>query len=471
MGKTMQARPRACIIGAGCSGFTTAKALKDQGIPFDIYEKSDVIGGNWVFKNTNGMSACYESLHIDTSKHRMAFADYPIPENFPDFPHHSQVLQYMNDYVDHFDLRPLIQFQTEVRRVEPLSDGTFKVDLLYKDGREETKLYDCVFVCNGHHWCARTPEFPGQDVFQGVQMHSHEYLSPFEPHDLRGKNVIVLGMGNSAMDIASELSQKPLAKSLYLAARRGVWIFPKYINGEPADKNPAPAWMPSWLKRRLGAHIMKKLLGSMENYGLPKPDHEPLEAHPSVSGEILTRLGCGDIIPKPNIKELREREVEFTDGSVVEADAIIYATGYDVRFPFLDEEAVGLKDNHIKLFKRVVRPDVPGLFFMGLAQPLPTLINFAEQQAKWMAAYLSGSYRLPGDNEMWRIIDKDEAHFLGHFYQSRRHTMQLDFDEYCRDLRREWRRGAKRAQAKGMDPRLSTRIGASSAVPETADAA
>ncbi len=447
----MGALPNCCIIGAGCSGFTTAKALQDRGIPFDCFEMSDQIGGNWVFKNPNGLSACYESLHIDTSKYRMAFEDYPIPDDFPDFPHHAQVLQYMNDYVDHFGLREKITFRTKVVWCARRDDGVWAVTIEDADGRSEVRHYDAVFVCNGHHWSARwpTPPFPGADRFEGVQMHSHDYLSPFEPYDMRGKSVIVVGMGNSAMDIASELSQKPLAKVLYLSARRGVYIFPKYFNGQPADKNPAPAWLPGPVKRWLAARILEKAVGKMEDYGLPKPDHKPLEAHPSVSGEILTRLGCGDIIPKPNIAEILPRQVRFEDGSVVDADAIIYATGYNIRFPFLDEDSVALRDNHIKLFKRIIRPDIPNLFFMGLAQPLPTLVNFAEQQARWIGAYISGAYHLPTQQEMTEIIEKDEAHFLGHFYKSARHTMQLDFDEYVRDLKKEWDKGAKRAQKQG----------------------
>ena len=105
-----------CIIGAGCSGFTTAKRLQDHGLPFDIYEKSDRVGGNWAYRNPNGMSACYQSLHIDTSKWRLAFEDYPVPDGWPDFPHHSLIDGYFNAYVDHFGLRERIRFNTGVEQ-------------------------------------------------------------------------------------------------------------------------------------------------------------------------------------------------------------------------------------------------------------------------------------------------------------------------------------------------------------------
>jgi len=84
---------RVCVIGAGCSGVTTAKALAERGVPFDCFEKGSALGGNWRFGNDNGQSAAYHSLHINSSKWNMQFSDFPMPEDFPDFGHHSDVLR------------------------------------------------------------------------------------------------------------------------------------------------------------------------------------------------------------------------------------------------------------------------------------------------------------------------------------------------------------------------------------------
>ncbi|MDP1987578.1 flavin-containing monooxygenase, partial [Phenylobacterium sp.] len=279
----------------------------------------------------------------------------------------------------------------------------------------------------------------------GAAFHAHDYRSPFAPIDLRGKKVVVVGMGNSAMDIASELSQKPIAKTLWVAARRGVWVLPKYMNGRVADKAAMPHWMPRKLGLRLAAKRIRKIVGNMEDYGLPKPDHEPLTAHPSVSGEFLTRAGCGDIKFKPNIAELMGDQVRFEDGSVETVDAIIYATGYKISFPFFDDPDLKPDaENRFPLFKRMMKPGVPNLFFMGLAQPLPTLVNFAEQQTKLAAACLTGRYVPPPRAEMEAIIAKDEALHLGHFYKSQRHTIQVDFGLYVHDLMKEIGRGERR---------------------------
>jgi cation diffusion facilitator CzcD-associated flavoprotein CzcO len=441
------ALPKACIIGAGCSGFTTAKRLKDHGIPYDCFELSDDIGGNWYYRNPNGLSACYQSLHIDTSKWRLAFEDLPVPADWPDFPSHAQLYAYFQDYVGTFDLKRTITFNTGVTRAARDDDGLWRVTL----STGETRTYDVLFVCNGHHWDPRTPDFPGADQFEGAAFHAHDYRDPFDPVDVRGKTVVVVGMGNSAMDIASELSQRPMAGRLFVAARRGVWVFPKYMNGQPADKAALPAWMPRKLGLALARKTLKKSIGRMSDYGLPEPDHEPLEAHPSVSGEFLTRAGCGDVRMKPNIAAFEGgRRVRFEDGSVEEVDIVIYATGYRISFPFFDDPRFTTDaENRIPLYKRMLKPGIDNLFYMGLAQPLPTLVNFAEQQSKLAAAYLTGRYRPPPPAEMERTIAADETLHAGQYYRSARHTIQVDFNIYVRDLMRELVRGEKRAAAAG----------------------
>ena len=433
---------KACIIGAGCSGFTMAKRLQDVGVAYDCFEMSDNIGGNWYFDNPNGLSSCYQSLHIDTSKWRLAFEDYPVPNDWPDFPHHSQLLQYFNDYVDHFNLRETITFNTAVTKAIRREDGDWDVTL----STGETRTYQWLLVGNGHHWDPRLPDYPGLDTFAGHQVHSHHYRDPFAPYDFRGKRVLVVGAGNSAMDIASELAQRPIASKLTISMRRGVWVLPKYFNGQPADKAMLPGWLPASLGRRMARKMIKKQLGNPEDYGLPKPDHEPLDAHPSVSGEFLTRVGCGDINPKGAMQRFEKDAVIFPDGTLEEIDAIVWATGYKVSFPFFDDPALTPEDNRFPLFKRMIKPGYENLIFLALAHPLPTLVNFAEQQSKLAAALVAGDYHLPSHTEMTRITQADENTHLGHFYAAARHTMQVDFNTYVRDLMKEVERGHKRAR-------------------------
>ncbi|CAN5455862.1 NAD(P)/FAD-dependent oxidoreductase [soil metagenome] len=439
--------PHVCIIGAGCSGITTAKRLAEHGISYDQLELSDDVGGNWYFKNPNGRSAVYESLHIDTSTRRLEFEDFPAPADFPDFPHHTLIHQYFRDYVEHFDLRRSIEFGTGVERAvrrTPEAGGGWEVTL----STGETRTYTDLVVANGHHWSPSLPDYPGS--FDGVLMHSHAYVNPFEPVALRGKRVIVVGMGNSAMDIASELSNRWMAETLYVSARRGVWVLPKYRNGVAADKVMAPPDLPKDVALAASRTMIRELVGSMSGYGLPEPDHEPLSAHPSVSADFLTRAGSGDIHMLPAIERLAGSTVHLVDGSSVEADVIICATGYRMEFPFFDDAATDLHpdDEHrYPLFKRMIKPGVDHLFFLGLAQSSPTIVNLAEQQSKLLAALLTGSYALPSVAEQEQIMVADEAAHLEQYYASPRHTIQIDFGRYCVDLHAEIAAGQARAVA------------------------
>lgn len=433
------ALPSVCIIGAGCSGFSTAKKLQDAGIPFDCFEMSDDVGGNWYFKNPNNMSACYESLHIDTSTTRLEFSEFPAPKDWPDFPHHSLIHQYFRDYVDHFGLRDKITFNTAVDKAIREGD-TWRVKL--SDGTERT--YDVLIVANGHHWKPRLPEYPGE--FNGTLMHSHEYLSPFEPVEMRGKNIIVVGMGNSAMDIASELSHRSIAKKLWVSARRGVWVLKKYRNGKPADKMMMPPWMPKRLGLMISRRAIKKQLGNMEDYGLPKPDHEPLGSHASVSADFLEKAGSGDITCVPAIERLDGDGVILTDGRRIEADVIVCATGYDIDFPFFDDpELLPDAENRFPLFKRMMKPGIDNLIFVGLAQAVPTIVPLGEKQGTFIIDYLTGRYQLPPVQQMEKTMVKDDAYHQAQYYKARRHTIQVDLGRYMKDLFKELELGRKRA--------------------------
>ena len=436
---------KVCIIGAGCSGITTAKRLQDHGIDYDQFELSDDVGGNWYFRNPNGRSSVYESLHIDTSTSRLEFEDFPAPADYPHFPHHTLIHQYFRDYVDHFGLRDAITFGVGVDLARRTPEG-WEVTL----STGETRSYTDLVVANGHHWKPRLPDYPGH--FDGELLHSHAYISPFEPVEMRGKRVIVVGMGNSAMDIASELSSPWMASRLYVSTRRGVWVLPKYRNGQPADKVMAPPEIPKEQALVASRALIRELVGSMSSYGLPEPDHEPLAAHPSVSADFLTKAGSGDIHMLPEIVSLDGSTVHLADGSSVEADVIVCATGYEMSFPFFDSAETDLHpdDEHrYPLFKRMIKPGVDHLYYLGLAQSSPTIVNLAEQQSKLLAKLLAGTYALPSVEEQERIMRADEAAHLEQYYDAPRHTIQIDFGRYCLDLHAEIAAGEERASATG----------------------
>ncbi len=434
---------KVCIIGAGSSGIVAAQVLDARGIPFEIFEKGSFIGGNWRYENDNGMSSAYRSLHINTSRRVMAYKTFPMPDHYPDYPDHFQMAAYFDEYVDHFGLREKVRFRTEVLDAKPV-EGEWEVTVEGPEGRE-TNRYRALLVANGHHWDPRWPEppFPGSEEFEGEQIHAHHYR---EPDILRGKRVLVLGIGNSATDIAVEASR--IADATFIAMRRGAYVIPKYINGKPIDElsNPITSMLPLSVQRFFAARALGVAAGQMTTYGLPKPDHKLFEAHPTVSSELLPRLGHGDITVKPNIDRFSGgRTVRFTDGSEEEIDLVVYCTGYKITFPFFAPEVFAAPDNRMPLYRRVVAVDRPGLYFIGFIQPLGPIMPLAEAQSEWIADLLGERAVLPPAAEMRKAMDEEEAKQRRRFVTSKRHTVEVDFYPYLREIRHERKRAAQPA--------------------------
>ena len=434
---------RVAVIGAGSSGIASCQVLQARGILFDCFEKGSFIGGNWRYLNDNGVSSAYKSLHINTSRDLMSYATFPMPKHYPDYPGHELIYRYFNDYVDHFGFRDRIRFRTEVTKVVP-SDGGWDVTTRDADGTETADRYGAVFVANGHHWDPRWPEppFPGQDTFAGDQMHAHHYKTP---DILEGKRVLVLGIGNSAVDIAVESSR--VADRTFLAMRRSAYIVPKYGLGRPIDELNTPFMSRLPLPvQRIGYSLLLRLVqGKVTDYGLPEPDHKLLGAHPTISSELLPRIGSGDIHVKPNIAHFEEQRAHFADGSSEEIDLVIYCTGYKITFPFLDPELIRAKDNRMALYRRVIPPDLPGLYLIGLLQPLGAIMPLAEAQSEWVADLLEGKVRLPSPDAMRWVIEREDRRMARRYVESKRHTIEVDFYPYLRTIRRERRRQARRA--------------------------
>jgi cation diffusion facilitator CzcD-associated flavoprotein CzcO len=286
-------------------------------------------------------------------------------------------------------------------------------------------------------------------------MHSHDYTGE-DPGLFRDKRVVILGMGNSAMDIAVESSFS--AAATYLAARRGAWVVPKYLFGRPLDQIFTRAGIPLRVRQPVLRSLLKLGVGNPERYGLPRPEHDVLQAHPTVSDDILSRIAHGEVMPKPNIARLTERTVVFTDGTEVEADIVVYCTGYKVTFPFFESDLIAAPDNDLPLFRRVFHPRIPSVSFIGLLQPLGAIMPLAAAQSEWVTDYLAGRYALPDPAALRADMEAERRRMFKRYVASERHTMQVDYDDYLADLAKERRRGAGRAAARGYALPVAPRV-------------
>lgn len=415
-----------CIIGAGSSGVAAAKALKEKGVAFECYEIGSNIGGMWRYQNDNGLSSAYRSLHIDTSRKNLGYSDFPIPNHYPDFLSHFEVLEYLESYAKHFGVMEHIRFKTRVTRIEP-KDGIWLVTL--DDGAQ--KRFRSVLVANGHLWDPRTAQFDGH--FDGEQLHSHHYKTsdPF-----KDKNVLIVGIGNSAVDIAVDVCKG--AKSTLLSTRRSAWVMPKYFMGYPMDQVSSYIAKTFRLSTRRTRSIMQRLAylvtGDQTRFGIPRPKHEIWREHATLSQELLPYCGHGWIRVKPNIKQLQGTHVQFEDGTTEPVDVIIQATGYKTTFPFLDRSLFEVKDGKVDLYRRMLPIDLPGLYMIGLVQPIGPTIPLVEIQARWLASVLSGQTALPASSVMQKEIQAHNDAIARQFVGSARYTLEVDFRTYAKQL-------------------------------------
>ena len=433
-----------CIIGAGSSGIAAAKNFLAAGAPFDCLEREDDVGGNWYFGAS--CSRVYASTHLVSSKVLTEYSDFPMPQEWPEYPSHRQALQYLREYARRFGLYERIEFGVGVERVEPADDGTLSGRLgvprrdkdlgwAVKLTNGEERLYRGVVIANGHNWDPRWPEYPG--TFAGEAIHSAEFKSA---DLLRGKRVLVVGGGNSGCDIACEAALH--GESATLSTRRAYHVLPKFFRGRPIDQaNELLLWLrvPLWARRAASAVVNHVALGPAWRTGVPKPDHRLFESHPILNSQIHHHVGHGRLALRPDVKRFDGRRVEFVDGSSAEFDLVIYATGYRVTIPFIDRAHLNWKGEAPRLFMNVFHPERDDLFCIGLIQPDSGQFGLVDYQAKLVANYLTAMERSPARAEKFRRLKASAGPDLGsgvRYLASPRHALEVEHYSYRRRLQK-----------------------------------
>ncbi len=422
---------KVCLIGAGTSGLAAARHLSAAGIPFDCLERESDLGGNWNIDLP--CSRIFESTHLVSSKSLTEYTDHPMPDDWAEFPHQSLILDYINSYADRFNLRDHIEFDCGVHETRRYDQGGWLVTL--ETG--EQRLYNKLIVANGHNWDYHLPIHPGE--FNGEIIHSGHYK---QPDILRNKRVLVVGGGNSGCDIAVESSHN--AELTALSLRRGYHVIPKFFHGTPIDvcgNRLHWARIPLWLRRFLSKIVFFFLLGTRTGTGLPKPDHKLFESHPTVTSQLYYSLRHGDLSIRPDVEQLCGDKVRFVDGSEESFDMIIYATGYHLSFPFMDDEELNWDAERPNFHLNVFHPEADDLFIIGMIQPDSGQWGLVDRQAQLVTRYLQSLDQQTAAGKHFKEHKKSGARKEPiNYIRSKRHKVQIEYYSYRLELERQIRK-------------------------------
>jgi hypothetical protein len=424
---------RVCVIGAGPCGLTAIKNLLAVGVDEVVcFDESVAIGGNWVFDERVERTSVYESTHIISSKSWTEFEDFPMPDDYPDFPSHRQMRAYFESYAEHFSLYTPIRLRTRVERAILRADGRWSIAISGPDGRAE-EVFDYLLVCSGHHREPNIPDYPGR--FSGEVLHSRAFKRP-EP--FRDKRVLVVGGGNSAGDIAVDVAR--VAQKTCISLRRGYYIVPKIVFGRPVDvlygrlRHKVP--LPRVALQPLLAAFLRVAVGPWEKYGLPRPRPGPLESHPTLNSNLLNALRDGMVLPRPGIERFDDSLVQFSDGTSEPFDVVIWGTGFRTSFGFLDLSVVDWDlSSRPPLYLKMMHRRIVNIFFVGLFQPLGCIWRLADFQARIAAMQIIGKLERPADIDA--RVDREIRSPHWHFDAAPRHSIEVDYHDFRRELVQE----------------------------------
>ena len=395
---------RFCIIGAGASGLATAKTFAKRGIPFDCFEALADIGGIW---NPDSPHVVYGSTYLNSSKKLSRYPDFNFPEEWPHYVSRAQAQSYLRAYAAEFGLYPLIRFNSRVTSAGRTEHG-WRVTI---EGESAPRLYAGLIVANGHHWEPNVPSYPGH--FAGEVLHSHDVKSK---EQLKDKRVLVVGAGNSAVDILDDAASD--AQRAVHSMRRSYYFFPKIVLGRPTDTfiDLTSRWpLPRAVMRKLYWWGLRVIIGSHHRYGLPAPDHKLFEAHPTACTVYLDHIVHGRIVTKPGIERLDGRRVIFTDGSEEEVDLLIWATGFRPSFPFMDQSYILDERGRSKLFIHTFHREFDNLFVVGLFEPAEGGVwQLADYQARLIASFIAACASDPKRASWFRALKARAEPDIGH---------------------------------------------------------
>lgn len=441
------AKKRIAVVGGGPAGMMAIKSIKEENMEPVCYEKTPHFGGTWRYHDDDveGLGSTMWTTVINHSKEMGAISDFPPKKEYPNYMRHFELLEMFQEFAKKYDIFRHIHYNREVIKVSKAEDyetsGKWIVKVRNNDTDEITEdTLDAVLVCIGHITYPKMATFPGMEKYSGRVMHTHSLK---KVNEFQGQKVVVVGIGCSGLDAAVEISN--VAKQVYLSTRSGAWIFPRVgPYGLPLDfalirrhmfflqENFSLGLMSSYLESNV---LERKFNHNLYNL---KPKYHALCKDPSVNDLLPSKLIIGSVVIRKNIKYFTEKGVVFEgEENVTEADAVILATGYTWKFPFLDEDIITTEKNgRINLYKCMFPAQLPHptLAIIGFLLPFGPGFPLGELQCRWVSHLIANNGRLPCKDAMLLEVKKRHEENVKRYHPSEKMTIRVDFISYLDDI-------------------------------------
>lgn len=425
---------KVAIIGAGPGGIAVARWLMSQGFAPHIFESHSGLGGQWDTSNPN--SGIWPDMVTNTYLEATRFSDMAFPQGTPLFPHNTVVRDYFRTFAERFGVTEHIRFAHKVTELGRDTEG-YILEIDTPDG-QTTQRFARVVVASGRFNKPHIPNVPGDETFAGDAgiCHAFDYK---DPEVYRNKTVIVGGGSISSLEIASDLAMLG-AKKVYLAQRRQRYVNPKMVSGVPVEyhlftyrraqmalENDQPALAQD------DEAVVRHCAGDPSNFGAPKPHPDFAKAGVTGSAHYLNLVAEGRVNPVPWFSSIKGRAVTLENGQTLDADGILFGTGYALNLPFLSsdiQDTLNCRDAGLDLADFTFHPDLPGLAFVGFWLQGGSYPTVLEQQARYVAYSWGGAIPSRSEAELREAVSRGVAtgHHVGY---RRQNEMALRFARLC----------------------------------------
>ncbi|KAK9441296.1 dimethylaniline monooxygenase 2 [Metarhizium brunneum] len=416
------------VIGLGPLGLVTLKNLLEKGFKATGFDKADVVGGLWNYRDDD-QTTVLESTVSNISKQRGCFTDFPFSKDTPVFPEARHIQKYLYDYASHFSLQSHIRLHTEIVHVDFDEKSEQWTVRMVKEGETTSQVFDKIVLATGINKLPLMPKIDGLDVFEGEVIHSAGYK---RPSSLKDKTVLIVGLSNSAVDTATTLVGH--AKHVYISRRHDAFILPRFIEGKPMDhafnhRKGVIFETLQLLPSAVSSTIMRKFLTATTHKGFPELPQDwdlstaplPTRTPPVVSDTVIPHILEGNITLVKGLNRVTgPKTVQLDNGSQLEADAIVFCTGYKADYslagrydPTLEQPEAwtaspGSNSRALaRLYRNMFSLQLPQhLAFMGaIAFPSPAF-QLYDLASMALARVWAGEHQLPTVQEMTAQVDQ-----------------------------------------------------------------